>query len=120
MAHYELSDDELLLKFSGLERVLGLRSGARIPLSQVEFAQVVDNPWAVVAGLRVGTGIPLVVLLGTMLRGDANDVVAIYGRRPAVMVNLRKGARWQRLIATVDEPDRVSAEIQAAADKARA
>ncbi|MCK6532489.1 MAG: hypothetical protein L6Q84_05895 [Polyangiaceae bacterium] len=105
------------MKFTLLERLGGLRSGACIPLAQVASIDRVDDPWRVLEGMRVGTGIPWVIVLGTMLRGGGNDVVAVYGDKPAVVVTLRPGARWQRLIATVDDPDSVVDTLRRAAGR---
>ncbi len=114
MATFELRGDELSLDFTPLEALGGLRRGARVPLSAVASVEVVDDPWKVTAGMRVGTGIPWVILLGTMVRSGANDVVALYGQKPAVVVTLREGARWQRLMATVPDPGEVAERIGAA------
>lgn len=120
MATFELRDGALDLAFTPLETLGGLRRGARVPLSDVAAVEVVDDPWSVAQGIRVGTGAPWVILLGTMLRRGANDVVAIYGRRPAVVVTLRAGARWQRLMATVPDAPAVAATIRAALPVAEA
>lgn len=114
MAHFEVENGDLCLRFSFKEQLGGLRNGARIPLSLVASVEVVDDPWSVLAGMRVGTGIPWVIVLGTMIRSGANDVVAVYGTKPAVVVSLRPGARWQRLIATVEDPDRVVEDLRRA------
>src|SRR5262245_49712509 len=113
MAQFEVDGDTLDLRFTPIERVGGLRRGARVPLADVASVEVAP-PWEVLAGLRVGTGIPWVIGLGTMLRAAGNDVVAVYGRKPAVVVNLRQGSRWLRLIATVPEPSAVAARIRTA------
>lgn len=107
----------MILRFSSLERVAGLRKGARIGLEWVESVHVDPGPWWSVRGLRVGTGIPFVALIGTMLRSGANDVVALRGRGPAVVVTLRPGARWQRWLfsaASMAEAERVVADVQRA------
>ncbi len=114
MARFDCTGNELALRFNPLETFGGLRRGARVPLADVASVEVVDDPWEVASGMRVGTGIPWVILLGTMVRREANDVVAIYGRSPAVVVHLRQGASWQRLIATVPDPSVVAGRIEEA------
>lgn len=112
MARFEIDGGELRMHFSTAEQLGGLRNGARIPLDQVASVDVVRDPWRELQGMRFGTGIPWVIVLGTMLRGGGNDVVAVYGTKPAVVVTLRPGARWQRLIATVDSPDEVAENLR--------
>lgn len=115
MAHFQVSPAGLALVFSPLETLGGLRRGARVALGDIASVEVVADPWLIVSGMRVGTGLPWVILLGTMLRAGANDVVAIYGNKPAVVVHLRPGARWQRLIATVPNPDMVADVVRRSA-----
>jgi hypothetical protein len=118
MARFEVQEGQLQLVFSSLEVLGGLRQGASVPLAQVESVQVAAEPWSILEGLRVGTGMPWVIVLGTMLRRGANDVVAVYGRKPVVVVQLKAGAPWQRLIATVEEPEAVASRLQRAVAEA--
>ncbi|MEN9784906.1 MAG: hypothetical protein RLZZ299_170 [Pseudomonadota bacterium] len=113
MAAFELTPSTLTLAFTGWERLGALRTDPVIPWADVADVEVVADPWAILAGLRVGTGLPWVILLGTMLRAGGPDVVAVYRRAPAVVVTLRPGARWQRLIATVPDPEAEVARIRA-------
>lgn len=119
MARFDVTASELALVFAPLEALGGLRRGARVSLNDIASVEVVDDPWQVVSGLRVGTGVPWIILLGTMLRQGANDVVAIYKRKPAVVVHLRPGASWQRLIATVPNPHGVADAIKDHVDRLR-
>ena len=114
MAKIKIRNDQLILQFSILEQLGGLRSGATVSLQDIISVEKVDNPWSILDGLRVGTGFPWVVVLGTMLRRHGNDVVAIYGNKPVVVISLRSGAPYQRLIATVPQPEQVVATVQVA------
>ncbi len=114
MAAFELTPTTLRLAFTGWERLGALRADPVVPLADVVGVEVAPDPWRILAGLRVGTGVPWVVLLGTMLRAGGSDVVAVYRRAPAVVVTLRPGARWQRLIATVPDAEADVARIRAA------
>lgn len=120
MANIEIHNDQLVLQFSILEQLGGLRSGATVKLRDIISVEKADNPWDILEGLRVGTGFPWVVVLGTMLRRHGNDVVAIYGNNPAVVITLRSGSSYQRLIATVSHPDQVVAAVQVALQKTAA
>lgn len=117
MAHFEIEGDRLQVRFSTWERIGGLRGGADVALSDVESVEVSATPWSETRGIRVGTGVPYVVLLGTMLRSGKNDVVAVYGKKPIVVVSLKEGAPYQRLLVTIDEPESVADNIRAAAKK---
>jgi len=112
MAAFEIKNDQLTLQFSTLEKLGGLRSGATVKLKDVKSVEKVDDPWNIIAGLRVGTGIPWVIVLGTMLRRGGNDVVAIYKKQPAVVITFQPDVPYQRFIVTVP-PEQVIATIQA-------
>lgn len=82
-------------------------------MTDVVAVEIASNPWRELSGMRYGTGIPRVIALGTMLRAGANDVVALYGgAKPAVVVTLRAGAKYQRLMATVDNPQATVSSIR--------
>jgi hypothetical protein len=70
------------------------------PLSDVAVAAVSLNPWSDMAGVRApGTGLPGVVMLGTLRRCRAGlrpEFCAVYGRRPAVVVEFAAGGPWGR------------------------
>jgi hypothetical protein len=114
MADLRIEGSELTLAFTPLERAGALRPDPRVPLHQVRAVDVVQQPWSILRGLRVGTALPWVILLGTMLRRGGNDVVAVNGRGPAVVVHLDPATGWQRWICTLPDPADVCARIQAA------
>lgn len=119
MAMFTIRDGHLHLEFSTLEKLGGLRAGATVALADVHTIESVADPWEIIEGLRFGTGIPWVIVLGTMLRRSGNDVVAVYRQDPAVVVTLRPGAPYQRLIATVPQPEQVVATLRAALENER-
>lgn len=116
MARFDVSPQEVVLRLALLERMGSLRGDTVVPASDIASVEVWDNPWkrGRLRGLRVGTGCPYVIVLGTMVRGGMpNDVVAVYGRRPTVVLNLRDGAAHSRIIATVEDADDVAQRIVA-------
>jgi hypothetical protein len=105
MAELRIESTDLVFGFRPMERVGALRIAPRVPLASVRSVEVVDAPWSILRGLRVGTAIPYLLLLGTMIRRGGNDVVALRGRGAAVVVHLERSSGWQRWICTVDDPD---------------
>jgi hypothetical protein len=67
MATFKIRDGQLALEFSPLEKLGGLRSGATVGLKDIQAVEKVDDPWDILDGLRLGTGSPWVIVLGTML-----------------------------------------------------
>jgi hypothetical protein len=98
MAHLEVKESTARLNLSLLESLGAFHSSPEISLSEVVSVDVVDNPWTskVLKGVRIGTGIPFVVLLGTMKYVSGKDFCAIYKRRPNAVVTLKSGPfkRW--------------------------
>lgn len=103
LATLTIDGDTLKVGLSSWENFGALASSFSVPLARIAAVEAVDDPWSVVRGMRVGTGFPWLILLGTMVRfgSTPNDFVAIYRRRPAVVVTLRPQASFGRLIVTV-------------------
>jgi len=116
MAHLVISGDRVRLNFSNLEILGAFHLSPEVALSDVESVEVIDNPWSrdVLKGVRApGTGIPLVVMLGTMRYLTGKDLVAIYRRKPAAIVNLKSGPfkRWVFEIKDMNEIEALKAAL---------
>jgi hypothetical protein len=75
----------LTLKLSLLEKVGALHGEIKVAKTNLVKVEIEENPWqsSVLRGVRApGTGIPFVILLGTMRAGKHKDFTAIYRRRP--------------------------------------
>jgi hypothetical protein len=98
MAHLVISGDRVRLNLSILEVLGAFHGSLEIGVSEIESVEVVANPWArgVLKGVRIGTGIPLVTLLGTMKYLGGRDFCAIYKRRSNAVITLKSGPfkRW--------------------------
>ena len=114
MAHFETTNDAIQLQFSIWEALGALRSRATVPWAEVASIEVAADPWSILRGMRVGTGIPWVILLGMMWHPQGSDVVAVYKRKPAVVLFCKPGGRYNRLIATVENPEEVAEELRKA------
>jgi hypothetical protein len=99
MAHVVVNGDLVRFELSTWEKLGAFANSQEISLSEIESIEVVSNPWtsAVLKGFRApGTGIPLIVMLGTMRYRGGKDLCAIYKRRPSAIVTLKSGpfSRW--------------------------
>jgi len=112
MARLDVAGDELILHLSAFERLGGfVRGDARIPLKAVRGARAVESPWKELRGVRSpGTGWPGRIALGTRRFGGGKDFVAVYGKGPAVVVEL-VGVDFARLIVSTRDAEAVAAEI---------
>jgi hypothetical protein len=99
MARVVVKGNRVRLKLAILESLGAFAKSQEIAISEIDSVEVVPNPWTsqVLKGVRApGTGIPFVVLLGTMRYRGGKDLCAIYKRRPNAIVTLKSGPykRW--------------------------
>jgi hypothetical protein len=99
MAEVMQVDGELILQLSLREKIFALHGNPRANLSDLISTTESDTPWTkeVLRGVRApGTGIPYVVLLGSMRFKGGKDFTAIYKRGPVRIYEFRAGEykRW--------------------------
>ena len=99
MAQVTEVNGELILQLSLREKIFALHGNPRAKVSDLISTTESDNPWTkeVLRGVRApGTGIPYVVLLGTMRFKGGKDFTAIYKRGPVRIYEFGAGEykRW--------------------------
>ena len=106
MATLEIDGGELIIRLGPWERLGSLRrDDLRIPRAAVASTQEVESAYAQVRGLRApGTGVPRRLLLGTWRRRGAKDFVAVSGRGPGVVIELRDQP-FDRVVVSGAVPD---------------
>ncbi len=116
MAHLEINESRVRLQLSRWEVLGGLRTSPEVLLSEVESVEIVKNPWTskVLKGIRIGTGIPFVVLLGTMKYIKGKDFCAVYKRRPNAVITLKSGP-FKRWIFEIKDMSEIEALMKAIA-----
>jgi hypothetical protein len=90
---------ELILKLSRLEKIYSLHQNIRVKTSDLVSITEYEKPWnnKVLRGFRApGTGLPFVILFGTMRFRGGKDFVAIYKRGPVKVYEFKAGEfkRW--------------------------
>ncbi|MFT3924405.1 MAG: hypothetical protein QM778_17845 [Myxococcales bacterium] len=119
MAHLTVDSGELVVRLSTLEKVGALQGDVRVDLSRVKRAWVTTTPWSELRGFRApGTGIPWVIMLGTTRGSFGKDFCAVYGRSPALVVEL-EGASFSRLLITTAEPEALARRLMSNVADAR-
>jgi hypothetical protein len=91
----------------------------RVPLTAVQSASADPDAWRALISLRrvrisPGAGIPGVLILGTTGFGSERTFAAVYGKRPAVRVDLDGTAHYAQLLVTMPDPGATAANIMAA------
>ena len=113
MASLEVDGEDLVVVLHAAERAGALHGSPRAPLAAVRSVRAVDDAWAELRGLRVGTGIPELIALGTFLGAFGKDFVAVYRHRPGVVVEL-DGGDYARFLVTEDDAPSAATTIEAA------
>jgi hypothetical protein len=117
MAHLVINGDKVQFKLSFAESLGAFAKSQEVDLSDVASVEIVSNPWTsqVLKGVRApGTGIPFVVLLGTMRYRGGKDLCAVYKRRPNAIVTLKSGPyrRWIFEIKDISEVESIQKAIR--------
>lgn len=94
-----VSGEKLIYSLSFLEKLGALRKSPKSLLKNIQEIRYIENPWSreVLRGLRApGTGIPYVIMLGTMRHRKGKDFCVIYKKNPMILIEFKneKFARW--------------------------
>ena len=110
MAHLLVDDSKVTVALSAVEKVEALHGDVTVPRTAVTGARAVPDGMAEVHGMRIGTGLPGVILVGTVQGGGSVTFAVCHGRRPAVVLDLA-GQSYDRIVVTVDDPDAVISSL---------
>jgi len=94
--------NNLRLSLSFWEKIGSVHKDLVVPKDKLISKTVHQNPWSkeVLKGVRApGTGIPYVILLGTMRYKGGKDFTAIYKRKPVTVYEF-KDSNYKRWIVT--------------------
>ena len=99
MAKVIEKENDLVLKLSWLEKFGAFNKDIVVSKDKLIKTTVFQNPWSkeVLKGVRApGTGIPYVILLGTMRYKGGKDFTAIYKRSPVTVYEFKEYSfkRW--------------------------
>jgi hypothetical protein len=94
-----VSGEKLIYSLSFLEKLGAFRKSPKSLLKNIQEIRYIENPWSreVLRGLRApGTGIPYVIMLGTMRHRKGKDFCLIYKKNPVILIEFKneKFARW--------------------------
>lgn len=100
MATIDETPEGLHLRMSTWERLGSLHGDLFIPRASIVSSEIVPDPWPILRGWRApGTGIPFLIMLGTLRHQGLKDFCVIYRRRPARVITCRE-FRFSRVIVT--------------------
>jgi len=111
-----VSRDELTLRFHGWDAFWALRREVVVPLHQVQRVDAVPlsqvprpTVW-----FRIGTDLPGVIRAGSFGRGSSRELWDVRRGGRVVLVELRPGLPYQRVVLQVADPDAIAEQLRAA------
>ena len=115
MARLIIGGDVLRVHLSWFGRIGAVvRQDVVVPLTMVHSVRFTEQPWDEVRGVRApGTGLGHVIALGTWRHPLGRDFVAVYGRGPAVVVELA-GHRLSRLVISSQDAEGEAEDLREA------
>jgi len=113
MADIARDSDQIVLRLSAGERILAMHSDVRVPLSAVNNVDVIDGPIRRIQGLKprnskvLGGYWPGWFAYGSFFDGAIRQrlFAAVNGRKPRGLEITLDGAKYTRLIVSLDHPD---------------
>jgi RimJ/RimL family protein N-acetyltransferase len=118
VARLQIAGNELLVRLNRLEKLASLRGDVHVPLRSVKEVRATSQARTEVRGIgSPRTGFPGVIALGTWRGSFGKDFVAVYGRKPGVVVEL-DGAAFARLVVSKDDAEETAHWLAAEAQRA--
>ena len=121
MADIAREGNEIVLKLSTGERILAMHRDVRVPLSAVKSVDVVDGPIRRIQGLKprnmqvLGGYWPGWFAYGSFFDGSVRQrlFAAVNGRKPRGLEITLDGAKYTRLMVSLDDPDTAKTALTA-------
>jgi hypothetical protein len=117
MADLAVRGSEVVLVLTELEKLEGLHRDVPVPVSSVVAVEVVEDALAALGsepgiGVRVGTGIPGVLVIGTVWHGSTKSFVVVHHGHPrGIRITLRN-AQFDELIIGSDNADSLATTVR--------
>lgn len=121
LANIAREGNEIVLKLSAGERIMAMRRDVHVLLVTVTSVDVVDEPIRLIQGLKprnfkvFGGYWPGRFAHGSFFDGAVRQLLfaAVNGREPRGLEITLDGARYSRLIVSLDDPDAAKAALTA-------
>ena len=121
MADITRDGNQIVLKLSIGERIMAMHGDVRVPLSAVKSVDVVDGPIRRIQGLKprnfkvFGGFWPGWFAYGSFFDGTVRQLLfaAVNGRKPRGLEITLDGAKYTRLIVSLDHPDAAKTALTA-------
>jgi hypothetical protein len=121
MADVAREGNEIVIRLSTGERIMAMRRDVRVPLSAMKSVDVVDEPIRRIKGLKprnskvFGGYWPGWFAYGSFFDGTVRKrlFAAVNGRKPRGLEITLGGAKYTRLLVSLDQPDAAKTALTA-------
>jgi len=103
VARLLIDQRRVTVRLSAMEKLEALHFNVTVPRTAVIAAREVPDGMAELGGIGIGTGLPGVMMVGTVRDGHGLTFAVCRGRGPAVVLDLA-GQRYARIVMTVEDP----------------
>lgn len=114
MATLVVQGSELVLRLSGTEKLEGVHGDLHAPLSAVRGVEVIDDahgPAGVRAGIKVGTRLPGVIEVGTIVGATKRIFAAVHHATPRGLRVTLEGSSYDEWVVGCADPEAVLAAL---------
>ena len=119
MAELQVEGGELVLHLSAVEKVEGVHGDLRVPVAAVRGVEVLDDahaPVGIRVGAKVGTRIPGVIEVGSVLGSKKRIFAAVHHDTPrGLRVSISDDSSYDEWIVGCSDPEAVAAGLSSPA-----
>jgi hypothetical protein len=112
MAELTVQGGELVLSLSRTEKLEAIHGDVRVPVASIRDIKVLDDALDAVHGTRTGTGIPGVLLVGTIRHGGKKAFAIVHQGHPRGVLVRLEGSDYDELVMGCDDPEALAASLR--------
>ncbi len=112
MAELVIEGDDLVVHLSAVEKLEAVHGEVRVPYASVKTVEVLDDAMKAIHGVRVGTGIPGSVAIGTFTSGTTKIFAVLHHDTSRGVRVILEGDHFDELIVGCPDPEAVAASLQ--------
>jgi len=114
VARLLIDDRRVTVSLSAVEKLEAFHGNVTVPRTAVIAVRGVPDGMAELhlgrIGTSIGTGLPGVMMVGTVRSRDGVTFAVCHRHRPAVVLDL-SGQRYDRIILTIDNPEEILSRL---------
>jgi hypothetical protein len=112
MAELIIEGEDLVVRLSTVERLEAVHGEVRVPFASIKTVEVLDDAMGAIHGIRVGTGIPGSVAIGTFSSRTAKIFAVVHHDTPRGVRVTLEGDHFDELIVGCPDPEAVAASLR--------